>query len=153
MIYWDRICRVPRSDRGYRIKYWVVCEECGAGRWLRAADIKKFKNDCHWCADCGSRLAHWKGGRKSRPDGYMRVIAPEGHPYPCEMHRDVAYILEHRLVMEQHIGRYLEPGEVVHHLNGNPSDNRIENLVLFANQSEHIRIGHARSNHSAAQTA
>lgn len=33
-------------------------------------------------------------------------------------------------------------GEVVHHINGNGSDNRLENLEVYVSQSEHIRLGH-----------
>ena len=42
--------------------------------------------------------------------------------------------------MEQFLGRYLDKNEVVHHINGNVKDNRIENLELFNNNGEHISI-------------
>lgn len=94
----------------------------------------------------GQRLEkchRWKGGRKVRKDGYTLVVAPPGHPHPCDsFDTGLTYILEHRLIMEQHLGRYLLPAEVVHHRDGNPRNNAIENLELFASQSEHIRVGH-----------
>jgi hypothetical protein len=68
---------------------------------------------------------HWKGGqRKIR--GYVLEYAPD-HPHCI----DNRYVLQHRLVMEKHIGRYLKKGEVIHHLNGIRHDNRIENLRLM----------------------
>lgn len=45
---------------------------------------------------------------------------------------------EHRLVMEMREARRLGPNEVVHHINGNRSDNRLENLELVS-RSEHSR--------------
>jgi hypothetical protein len=85
----------------------------------------------------------WKGGRKIRKDGYTLVVAPDEHPYPAYTKPSgLKYILEHRYAMEQHLGRYLEPQEVIHHINNNPRDNRIENLRLYSSQSEHIKDAH-----------
>ncbi len=85
----------------------------------------------------------WKGGRKTRADGYVLVYAPD-HPYAIsDSDGKKTYILEHRLVMEQYLGRYLLPDEVVHHKDGNPSNNDIGNLELFSSQSEHISKAHS----------
>lgn len=74
---------------------------------------------------------NWKGG-KHFSDGYIREYDPT-HP-----HNTKGYVLQHRLVMERHLGRYLEPHEIVHHINGDKLDNRIENLVI-TNRSAHIK--------------
>jgi endogenous inhibitor of DNA gyrase (YacG/DUF329 family) len=48
----------------------------------------------------------------------------------------------YRLVMEKHLGRPLEPNEVVHHINGDPTDDRIENLTLCVSNATHITTHH-----------
>ncbi len=49
------------------------------------------------------------------------------------------YELEHRLVMEEHLGRELTADEHVHHVNGDRQDNPIENLVVMSN-ADHQRL-------------
>jgi len=76
----------------------------------------------------------WKGGRVMSKE-YVLVYSP-GHPHARPPRR--VYVLEHRLVMEAILGRYLLPEEVVHHKNGNTLDNRPENLQLFRSNAEHL---------------
>lgn len=83
--------------------------------------------------NCGSRNGSWKNGKIVDRDGYTLVNSPR-HP----MSNSQGYVREHRLVMSKHIGRTLLPSEVVHHLNADRSDNRIENLCLYSCNAEHL---------------
>ena len=46
----------------------------------------------------------------------------------------------HRYTMEQHLGRFLKPKEVVHHIDGNKSNNHISNLFLFSSEASHQKF-------------
>ena len=81
----------------------------------------------------GASNPHWKGGKRLR-SGYVWV-KNRSHPF-CDSH---GYVREHRLVMEKHLGRLLDPLEVVHHKNRIRNDNRIENLQIFNTNAAHIR--------------
>lgn len=74
----------------------------------------------------------WGGGRKMHRLGYVLVYCPD-HPQADRQ----GFVLEHRLVVENEIGRYLSKDEVIHHKNGNKEDNRIENLEIMS-RAEHI---------------
>lgn len=68
-------------------------------------------------------------------NGYLRARVCADHPLgPKKGPGDSWYILEHRLILGQHIGRPLEDWETVHHRNGIVDDNRIENLELRVGQ-------------------
>lgn len=74
----------------------------------------------------------YKGGKSAR-DGYILTLTREGGPLAKAMANGLCngrYVLEHRLVMAEHLGRPLTPEEEVHHINGKRSDNRLENLQL-----------------------
>jgi hypothetical protein len=82
----------------------------------------------------GELHKNWRGGRIINKDGYVEIYSPN-HP---NRKKHTHYILEHRLVIEEHLGRTLLRTEVVHHVNGDKQDNRIENLELFGSNAEHL---------------
>lgn len=72
--------------------------------------------------------------RKKQSGGYILVYAPN-HPSADR----TGYVLEHRIILEEHIGRTLLSSEIVHHINGKKDDNRIENLKIVSRE-EHAKI-------------
>lgn len=76
------------------------------------------------------------GTRTRFSGGYMAVLDPD-HPNASVL--GGRYVLEHRRVAAEMLGRPLLRSEIVHHRNGNKSDNRPENLEVLS-QSEHARM-------------
>lgn len=75
----------------------------------------------------GEKSATWKGGTYKQ-DGYVLKYKPDHPKAPGKG----GYVREHVLVMEKKLGRFLEEGESVHHLNGVRDDNREKNLELWS---------------------
>ena len=130
------------------------CEVCGKIFYLLIKNLeyneRRFQRKCgRYCSrECyyksparrpnlgrfGKDSIGWKGGIIYER-GYKLVLVPDSHPYGILKGRGKKYYREHRLVMEQYLGRYLTPKEIVHHINGNILDNDIKNLFLTDNST------------------
>ena len=72
---------------------------------------------------------------KVKRSGYVVVHKPE------DPRSDKSgYMFEHTIVVEEKIGRNLQKGELVHHIDENKTNNNIENLMLFESQSKHLKF-------------
>lgn len=111
--YWERL----KLDKE---KYEEVCKNIGKASSEREHSF-------------GEKSPGWKGGKyTTKRDGYIYVYCPE-HPFSKRNGKgNGGYVLEHRLVIEKSIGRYLTKEEDVHHINGIKNDNRLENLRLVS---------------------
>jgi hypothetical protein len=76
----------------------------------------------------------WKIQKIVSKGDYNYAVVPE-HPHRTKNN----YVLEHRIVMENHLGRLLDSNEIVHHKNEDKKDNRPENLEVMINV-EHCRM-------------
>ena len=61
------------------------------------------------------------------------------------MARKDGYVMEHRLLVAAAMGRPLLRSECVHHSNHDATDNRLENLMLFASNADHKRYEHGQA--------
>lgn len=122
----------------------IKCPICQQERYVRSNSItRKDRVFTGRCASCfrhstellEKNLHRSRGGKQEfLSEGYVRVSLPN-HPkasHTGSVHRYV-------LVMENYLGRYLREGELVHHINGIKTDDRIENLKIVS-ACEHARI-------------
>ena len=103
----------------------LTCEACGTAFHVKPS--RAARGNVRFCSrQCRNRTVT----RRIRRDGYVQLTGGGLN------------ILEHRYIMEQHLGRTLGKDENVHHLNEVKHDNRLENLVLTS-RSAHIAEYHA----------
>ena len=109
------------------------CKTCGK-ETRRQSKAKYCSPKCQHEASKGAGNHRWKGGRKKHSQGYIYIYMPEHKNCDC-----AGYMLEHRVIIENNIGRLLTKKECVHHINGIKDDNRTENLILLRSSAEHLK--------------
>ena len=135
-VYCCRSCGQEVSKYPSQIKGNVYCGvECSRKHTLiqkgqRISVESEFKR--------GERPHNFKGSRlqfsRKESKGYVMVYMPE-HLQATK----AGYVREHRLVMEEHLGRLLLEDEIVHHKDGNTRNNVVDNLEVMK-KVEHDRM-------------
>jgi len=123
-------CKHKRKHKSVRV---ITCEWCGEDFERPSCWPKDAKFCSSWCARryyqknySGENHPNWKHGRTS--NGYKRVGSFGNRK------------LEHRVIMENILGRKLNKDEWVHHINGINDDNRPENLMVVMVNNHHTVI-------------
>lgn len=140
--YWEskkkrikEICHICGNEFTIKLSRKTIAKYCSAQCYRIAQKGRpshRKGKEALWMI--GQKHPNWKGRVSTGNDGYI-FIHCKNHPY--RTHHN--YVLEHRLVVEKQIGRYLKPTEHVHHL-GERDDNRPHLLIAFASQGAHNRF-------------
>lgn len=112
------------NEKGH-FNNWLCKCDCGNEVVVSTGTLRRNKQQSCGCIRQGEENHRWKGGKIITQAGYVKKYSPL-HPNNINH-----YVLEHRLVMEEFLGRPLEKNEEVHHKNGIRNDNRLENLELW----------------------
>ncbi|WP_202966793.1 HNH endonuclease signature motif containing protein [Sphingopyxis sp. C-1] len=102
------------------------CEKCGVIYVVGKGSQGRFCSlTCFYENECPT------GSVRDAGDGYKIIKVAPGTPNAKKFGTGANWMLEHRFVMQEKLGRPLEKNENVHHINGRRDDNRPENLELW----------------------
>jgi len=133
-----------KSTNNYKAK--VKCEICSNIRIIKwwTAKISE-EHICRSCSTTKSRIgkkaseqakknmskAQRKNGYRSQGNGYKAILIDNKEHPRYRNTKGGGYIMEHILIMEENLGRYLEKNELIHHIDKNKLNNNINNLYIF----------------------
>ena len=128
-----------QNKKGTTKNFKGVCENCGNEFETYKSPSRSTPRFCSIkCigeSQKGDNNPSYNGGKYFDSNGYVILFMPD-HPN-CGVKKTV---YEHRFVMECKLGRYITEEECVHHIDFNKSNNEPSNLMLFKNNSEHIKF-------------
>lgn len=126
--YHNKRCGSCRRKRHYP-KH--PCADCGTPVCAEATR-------CRYCGPRHAFKATERGEPFSTQKGYLMRFVPDDDPM-ASMRSKAGHVLEHRLVMADHLGRPLRTEEHVHHRDEDPANNAVENLQVMS-RGEHTRL-------------
>jgi len=121
------------GQKSYPPKKSNQCEQCGK---VFLANMRSYNRKPRFCSATCMGLFNRKPFIIKK--GYKKLLIPN-HPR-ADTH---GYVFEHIIIIEAHLGESLQPKEVVHHWDGNKLNNNINNLHVFKNHNEHMKV-HAK---------
>lgn len=151
-LMWSECLTCKAMFLHYRKEVGNYCsrECCGKAKvWLKRHSANGKGKKCPGKGLSGPKNPAWKGGltyfkRKGKyaNQSIKYVRCPKSF---ASMARKDGYVMEHRLLVAQELGRPLLRSECVHHINHDATDNRLENLMLFASNADHKRHEHGQA--------
>lgn len=125
-------CRISHNREINRRGMYRACKTCGKDFWVKKSEDRRgsVRTYCSMSCQFPNKKLGLPYGEYFSYDGYIVISTlKDGRKQ----------IKKHRFIMENHLGRKLRPDEIVHHINENKIDNRIENLQVVS-RSEHNKI-------------
>ncbi len=118
----------------------LICTNCQDTFIILHRNVRARKSTL--CKPCTSVVTKQQTAVRNVARGRPTINTTKGYEYTRDLSKKHGYTLSHRKVMAENIGRELSVEEVVHHIDGDKSNNKLDNLFL-TDQAGHGRLHHS----------